>query len=277
MDLVTVVIKTMKIKSRLRIKSERERFELARDLDRNSVWVGVIPTLKKKEYVSFARYKVNALDRYDHWNAFYVIAFLPHCKTEEEILKLAKAYSNFTSDKKFLLDILEYISITTNLLVVFNAVLSSEVREKIIVKLNLKTKSVAELWDILTQTNYHESVCEAIVPLLGLETKSDDEIIKLLNDKQDNKHLCLSAMNYLKSQENRVKIFRYYYDDESYVSKACGYLDQINLGKEFITAFRPEYFLLQNVPKQLIYQRLEADRYPEKLLVKFTNVLANKK
>ena len=257
------------------IKSEKERFELARDLDRNSVWVGVIPTLKKKEYVSFARYKVNALDRYDHWNSFYVIAFLPHCKTEEEILKLAKAYSNFTSDKKFLLDILEHIATTTNLLMLFNAVLSSEVKEKIIVKLNLKTKSTAELWDILTQTSYHENMCEAIVPLLGLEAKSDDEIIQLLTEKKNPTYLCLSAMKYIKSQEKRVKVF-HYYEDEKYVSKACSYLDQITLERKFITSFSPAYFLGQNIPKELVYQKLQADGYPEKLLVKFTNVLSQK-
>jgi hypothetical protein len=254
-----------------KIKSETDRFELARDLDRDSVWLAVIPTLKKKEYVSLARYKVNKLDRYSYSTSLYILAFIPHCKTEEEILKVAKVYSLFKSDDKFLFAILEYVNQTDNLLMLFNEVISSEVKAKIIPKLNLSSKNNAQLWDILKQTNYHENMCDAIVSLLGLMAKSDDELLKLLSEKQNPQNLCLSVMPYLKSQENRVKVFHYHTDKE-YVWHASGYLNDATLEAEFISYYYRKYFLRRIHNRELVYDTIAKERYSEDLIAEANRV-----
>ena len=249
------------------IKSERERFELARDLDRNSVWVAVIPTLKKKEYVSLASYKVNKLDRYSAWYPLYVIAYLPHCVSEEEILKVARKYSNFAFDKNLLFGILKYINTTSNLLMLLDHEVSpKEVEMEIIKKLKLVEKSNSELWDILAQRNYDQDMCNAILPLLGLETKSDDDLLQLLVDKKKPKYLCLFVMKYIISQENRLKVFRYH-EDEAYIWEASGYLDETTLEIEFITSYYRKYFLGRINNKTLVYETIAKEGYSEDLLI----------
>ncbi|MEI6425813.1 MAG: hypothetical protein WCO66_00500 [Candidatus Absconditabacteria bacterium] len=254
-----------------KIKSETDRFELARDLDRDSVWLAVIPTLKKKEYVSIARYKVNKLDRYSYSTSLYILAFIPHCSSEEEILKVAKVYSLFKSDDEFLFAILEYVNQTDNLLMLFNEVISSEVKAKIIPKLNLPSKENAQLWDILTQTKYDKAMCEAIVSLLGLIAKSDDELIKLLSERQNPQNLCLSVMPYLKSQANRVKVFHYHTDKE-YIWHASGYLNDATLEAEFISSYYRKYFLRRIHNKELVYQTIAKEKYPEDLIFEANKV-----
>jgi hypothetical protein len=251
-----------------KIKSETERFEIATHLDRDGV---VIPTLKKKEYLSLARYKINKLDRYSNSTSLYILAFAPHCKTEEEVLKLVKLYSMFESDEKFLFAILEYIHQTDNLLMLFNEVFSNEVKAKIIPKLNLPSKDNAQLWDILTQTKYDKAMCEAIVSLLGLITKSDDEILQLLTEKKNPQYLCLSVMPYLKSQENRVRVFHYHTDQE-YVWHASGYLNDATLEAKFVSYYYRKYFLRRIHNKELVYQTIAKERYPEDLIAEANRI-----
>jgi len=254
------------------IESEEKRMEITKEINKDYIWVALIPTLKEKSNIEFIKHKLDTLDQYNPLYPLYVIAFIPHCKTEEEILNRARKYWNFAFDKKELLfGILEHINQTDTLILLFNEISSKEVETEIIKKLNLKKKTNPELWDILAQTSYDKAMCEAIVPLLELAAKSDDDILKLLSEKKNPQNLCLPVMKYLKSQKNRVQVFHYHTDKE-YIWEASGYLNDATLEAEFISYYYRKYFLARIHNRELVYDTIAKERYPEDLIVEANRV-----
>jgi len=157
----------------------------------------IIPTLKQQ---GNKRFIIGIF--YREYNFFQVL--FPIC-TEKEIMDMLEQHKFPIEATKVSLSFLDD---EDNMLTALEHVFYAEESVKSVIgKFNIKKKTIPERWELVEKTDYDKLFCSKIVPLQGLETNSDEEILMLLKERTYKEQLCIAVFPYLKDDAAKAKIY----------------------------------------------------------------------